>query len=152
MANREACELYIEQEIEEGLKQGKKPYSIGKELAAWIEKLFEVKINPETIRSRARRHKDWSNDQKKSNNVIKTEVYYDPREKQIDSITHPPTDRGGKRDGAGRPQLKYTETHEVSDALFFAAAAIQQLKSIKKEDIKRQEALDKVINWINENR
>ena len=39
MANREACELYIEQEIDEALKQGKKPYSIGKELAAWIEKL-----------------------------------------------------------------------------------------------------------------
>ena len=31
-----------------------KPYSIGKELASWVEKLFETSIPPETIRSRAR--------------------------------------------------------------------------------------------------
>jgi len=30
MANREACELLIEQEIKEGLESGKKPNSIGK--------------------------------------------------------------------------------------------------------------------------
>jgi hypothetical protein len=48
MANREACEVYIDQEIETGLKEGKTPYSIGKELSTWIAKLFEVKINPDT--------------------------------------------------------------------------------------------------------
>lgn len=55
MANKEACELYIEQEIDAALDKGKKPYTIGKELAIWIEKLFEVKINPKTIESRAYR-------------------------------------------------------------------------------------------------
>jgi hypothetical protein len=44
MANREACEVYIEQEIKEALAEGKKPWSIGKELSSWVEKLFEVTI------------------------------------------------------------------------------------------------------------
>jgi hypothetical protein len=34
MAHQEACQLFIEQEIKEGLAQGETPYSIGKELAA----------------------------------------------------------------------------------------------------------------------
>jgi hypothetical protein len=32
-----------------------KHYSIGKELSAWVEKLFEVNIKPETIKTRAYR-------------------------------------------------------------------------------------------------
>lgn len=55
MANREACELYIEQEIKDGIEQGKNPYSIGKELSTWVAKLFEVKIPNRTIEQRARR-------------------------------------------------------------------------------------------------
>ncbi len=54
MANQEACQLFIEQEIKEGLAQGKTPHSIGKELAVWVEKLFETSIPAETIRSKAR--------------------------------------------------------------------------------------------------
>ena len=61
MANREACELYIEQEIKDGLEQGKKPYSIGKELSTWIEKLFEVSIKPATIEKRAQRIEESEN-------------------------------------------------------------------------------------------
>ena len=53
MSHQEACQLYIEQEIEEGLKQGKTPYSIGKE-----EKLFEAKIMARTIESKAYREKE----------------------------------------------------------------------------------------------
>jgi hypothetical protein len=55
MANREACELYIEQEIKDALKEGKKPYSIGKELSKWVEKLFETTIPARTIQGRAER-------------------------------------------------------------------------------------------------
>lgn len=51
----EACQVFIEQEIEEGLKKGRTPYSIGKELSSWVEKLFEAKIPPRTIEQRARR-------------------------------------------------------------------------------------------------
>jgi len=52
---QEACQLYIEQEIDAGLEEGKTPYSIGKEIAGWIEKLFEVKVKPTTIEKRAER-------------------------------------------------------------------------------------------------
>ena len=38
----------INQEIDEGLEKGKTPYLIGKEVAARIEKLFEVKLKPKT--------------------------------------------------------------------------------------------------------
>jgi hypothetical protein len=37
------------------LAQGKTPYSIGKELSSWVEKLFETSIPPETLKSRAAR-------------------------------------------------------------------------------------------------
>lgn len=55
MAHQEACQVYIEQEIKEGLAQGKTPYSIGKDLSAWVEKLFETNIPAETLKSRAAR-------------------------------------------------------------------------------------------------
>lgn len=58
MAHSEACQLYIEQEIEEGLRKGKTPYSIGKELAGWVERLFEAKIPEKTLRKRAERSRN----------------------------------------------------------------------------------------------
>ena len=39
----------------------------------------------------------------------------------------------------------HTDTYPVSDALFFAEAAIAQLESIKKDDPKKDEALNKII-------
>ncbi len=44
------------------------PFTIGKELAGWVEKLFEVTISPETLKTRARRiaEKNGSNEPKKS--------------------------------------------------------------------------------------
>ena len=73
MANHEACELYIEQQIEEGLEEGKTPYSIGKELSDWVAKLFEVRISPKTLETRAYRQKSTSNEVKKSKTVENTE-------------------------------------------------------------------------------
>jgi len=58
MAHSEACQLFIEQQIEEGLQEGKTPYSIGKELSSWVEKLFETKIPANTLRVRADRMKE----------------------------------------------------------------------------------------------
>ena len=46
------------QQIEEGLKEGKKPYSIGKQLTAWFERLFETAIPADTIKHRAQRMKE----------------------------------------------------------------------------------------------
>jgi phage N-6-adenine-methyltransferase len=57
LASQEACQLYIEQEIEIGLEKGKTAYAIGKEIAEWVERLFGAKIKPKTIMERARRQK-----------------------------------------------------------------------------------------------
>lgn len=55
MALNEACQLWIEQEIDAGLDRGDTPYAIGQLIAKEVEKLFEVKMEPRTIEQRARR-------------------------------------------------------------------------------------------------
>lgn len=61
MANPDACQLYIKQEIEDGLAQGKTPGAISRELAAMIERLFETNIPPRTLEQRARRTQNATN-------------------------------------------------------------------------------------------
>jgi hypothetical protein len=55
LAKQQACQLFIEQEIEKGLKEGKSKYAIGQQIAAWIKKVFEADVNPRTIFKRAER-------------------------------------------------------------------------------------------------
>lgn len=57
MANREACELYIEQNIQDGLESGKSPHAIGKEVSLMVAKVFDVKMKANTIEQRAHRIK-----------------------------------------------------------------------------------------------
>jgi hypothetical protein len=58
MSHKEACQLWIEQEIKEGLAQGKTPYAIGKEISTWIKKLWGDTTKPRTLEQRARRQKN----------------------------------------------------------------------------------------------
>ena len=102
MAKHEACELYIEQQIKEGLEKGETPYYIGKTLSDWISELFDAKINPKTITKKAERQKKKlaTNVAKESDNQsIDEEIEENP---SIDNEEQK-MDRGGKRDGAGRP-------------------------------------------------
>ncbi|HYB20862.1 MAG TPA: hypothetical protein VEH09_08025 [Thermodesulfobacteriota bacterium] len=62
LAKQQACQLFIEQEIEKGLKSGKTTYRIGQEVADWIERLFQAKVKPDTIRKRGDRI--WTNEHK----------------------------------------------------------------------------------------
>jgi hypothetical protein len=59
MAIAEACQVWIEQRIEEELEAmpstGKSLRAIGKQLASEVEKIFQVKINSDTLRMRAMR-------------------------------------------------------------------------------------------------
>ena len=59
MAIAEGCQLWIEQRIEEELQDkgetGKSLREIGRELAKEIEKVFEAKVSPDTLRKRAER-------------------------------------------------------------------------------------------------
>ena len=56
MAIEEACQVWIEQRIEEELENGadvgKSVRSIGREIAAEIEKIFKAKVSPDAIRMR----------------------------------------------------------------------------------------------------
>lgn len=125
MANREACELYIEQEIDDALKEGKKPYSIGKDLSVWIEELFNTKINPTTLEKRAERQQNKSptNVGKDSNDVTTqdnsqseppaTKEKPQPSNSKPIAATASATAQGGKRTGAGRPTVKkFNETND----------------------------------------
>lgn len=53
----EACQLYIKQEIEDGLKQGKEPADIGREVHDWVVRVFEADIKARSVEQRARREK-----------------------------------------------------------------------------------------------
>lgn len=96
MANSQACELFIEQEIKEGLKGGKSAGKIGQELSEWIAKIFQVHIPARTLEQRTRRLNKKDNitpatrKKRKATNVAK-------------DSNRPRSSRGGARPGAGRP-------------------------------------------------
>lgn len=62
MAVPEACAVWIEQRLEEELAEqettGKSIRAIGREVASEIEKYFETKVSPETIKTKALRIKN----------------------------------------------------------------------------------------------
>jgi len=68
--------------------------------------------------------------------------------KDVVAIAELPPKQQGKAIKAGKPLLKHTETHIVTDAMSFATMAISQLERIKKDDPKRHEAFVKVEKWI----
>jgi hypothetical protein len=120
MAHQEACQLYIEQQIKEGLAQGKTPHSIGKELTIMIKRMFETSIPAETLRTRARKAQktegiqppgqmttppnlsnSFRNPGKSSctfSNPYKS--YLETPENQV---APPVVEHGGVREGAGQP-------------------------------------------------
>jgi hypothetical protein len=85
MANREACEVYIEQEIESGLEEGKTPYAIGKELSDWVAKMFEVRISPNTLKMRAYRKQDDLDTNVPNDNPMKKQTKPEVK-KQLDEF------------------------------------------------------------------
>jgi ParB family chromosome partitioning protein len=90
---QEACQLYIEQQIDEGLAKGWTAYQIGKEVAQWLEKLFEVRVLPRTIEQRARRQENATNVASDLTPLPDNGI----KENQEIKV------HGGRRDGAGRP-------------------------------------------------
>ena len=102
MALNEACQLWIEQRLNEELEQRqdkeKSLRQIGREIAEEIERLFEARVNPDTIRKRAERQ-------------FGTNV--PPEESEIKSIVSSNLEKlektwGGPRPGSGRkPDNKF---------------------------------------------
>lgn len=146
MANQEACQVYIEQQIKEGLEEGKNPHAIGKEVSSWVGKLFETCISANSIRMRATRMKEsCTNVQPPPTTLISVQN----SDNQVPESQH-----GGKREGAG-PPLKYEKVTEppkpFTNAIHIAIFVISHLERIAFDDPKRDEALGKVSDWIEQN-
>lgn len=151
MANREVCEVFIEQEIREKLESGVKPYSIGKDLSKWLMKFVEVRITPKTIEKRAQRVSE----------KIKTNVLNDAstcdsneNEEQLEEkelIRNDLTKKGTLRKrakGAGRPKLKKEPETYVSYAERYVDMAISQLDRIETKDPERIGALTRLLHYV----
>lgn len=113
MANKDACEIFIEQEIDDGLQQGKTAHSIGKDLSDWIGKLFQAKIKPATIAKRAQRRRN-----KLGTNVPTTATPPNNSQKGFSSgisgiSSSGKSGHGGARSGAGKKKVtKFNETND----------------------------------------
>ena len=124
MAINEACQVWIEQRIQEELESRednkKSLRAIGREIAAEIERVFEAKVNPRALEKRAER--------KCATNVA-------PRQ---------PVQRTPRP----LPEVQPTAT----EAWQFAEIAISQLSRIREDDPNRLEAFERVVDWINKQR
>jgi hypothetical protein len=119
MAINEACQVWIEQEIDTGLAEGKNPHAIGQLIAKEVEKLFEVKIKPRTIEQRARRQNS-----KDATNVASDENQ--PEQSRTPSLRERKEELGGKygfrgamlKEGEELPP-EYQELDRIRKALGF---------------------------------
>jgi hypothetical protein len=141
LAKQQACQLFIEQEIEKGLSAGKTKYAIGKEVAAWIKKFFEADVKPKTIAKKAERI-----DREIATNVASKPITENDSEKKQIQVSEPK--HGDAREGAGRPPKEY----HPRNGMFIAHMAVMRLKDIEDDDLERDAALDYVQDWINKNR
>ncbi len=151
MAHSEACQLFIEERIKEGLAEGKSAYAVAKELSAKIQQMFETAIPHSTLKDRALRmkRKIGGNPPTRSTPANHSEI----QEKRHNQVL---TDDKGKftkgtAPGPGRPPKYETPVEPYSCALQMATIAISQLSRIRRGDPKRKEAFQEVINWINDN-
>ena len=148
MANKEVCEVFIEQQIEEGLEAGKKPYQIGKDLSAWVEKLFAAKIPVKTIASRATRANVAKHSSNEENDVTpESETEKEPNQ-DIKSETWTKEDvkgqHGGKREGAGKPR----KTYPVSTAADIVDYCVSQLRRLRSDDPERVVELQRLRDHV----
>lgn len=180
MAHSDACQIFIEEQIKEGLAQGKNPYSIGKELTAMIERMFEASIPVETLRTRARRMKGTLHYKKSDTGQMTSppstpENHAENQQKAANHEIVTPHESMKNPEKAAKQVLRDEKGHFIkpphspgrppkhkqfefdpllnrhSDAMYFATIAISQLRRIMADDPDRVEALQKVKDWITEN-
>ena len=89
----QACSLYIEQEIQAGLKDGKTPGKVAKEVKAAILKLFQADLAESGLKSRAQKAQKKIGP--KSPNLKKSTVKSEASKKPVEP-------HGGARKGSGR--------------------------------------------------
>ena len=98
-ARGSACQLFIEQEIEKGLNEGKTKYVIGQEIADWLKEKLQIEYKAHTLAERARYV------EKKIGRTLPSDsTPEDDSEKEKIQDDH-----GGAREGVGRPTRKEAE-------------------------------------------
>lgn len=113
LAKQQACQPFIEQEIEKGLAEGKTKYAIGQEITDWLKKFLLLEYKPKTIAKRAERiatnvatEPTTEDDSEKEEIQAKTAVTPEEdlgKEKIQVEPTH-----GGVREGlGGRPSINH---------------------------------------------
>ncbi len=122
MALNEACQLWMEQRIEEELEiqpdTEKSLRAIGREIAKEIEKLFEVRIEPTTIAMKASRQKAVTNVTPDEEPPVTPQPDSEiPKQSSLEKSLH-----GGKLEGAGRPKTPPLPLREIEPRLMTTRA------------------------------
>lgn len=169
MALNEACQLWIEQRLEEELKSKNKTgdslREIGRRISAEVEQFFETKIEPQTITMRASRQSrgvtpvTGVENEKKSNGKGKLEKLEKPK-------------HGGARAGAGRKSLSKRKDRSTGYDFYNykkdddVIGIITELEKLEKDNPKSmkflevitqqlffvQSSAELILQWISENR
>jgi hypothetical protein len=181
LAKQQACQLFIEQEIDKGLAAGEAKPQIGKRLAEWIEKLFDAKVKPRTIEQRARRietsatnvasESTQGNDSRIEEKQDKQEIVRDDKGRFVEGTPMAP--------GPGRPP-KFSGHDVIAEmkdgmkgdgvdlgdppeetlpvvgphciGMQYARIAIINLEQIDRDDSEREQAFEAVRTWLNEHK
>ena len=162
MAINEACQVWIEQRIKEELEDGgeKSLRESGRVIAAEIEKVFEAKVNPGTIKERARRmigtnvpereNPDTPTVKHGDSGDIVREVERKVRAgKSIREAAVEVADNFGKNPETVRKAYnRVGDPARASQAFDIVGFAIAQLERLNRNDPKCEEALLKLETWI----
>jgi len=110
----EVCQVWIEQRLEEELEESddtkKSLRAVGREIAAEIERLFQVKLNPRTLEKRAERMV--------ATNVAPSTTPEETTENERNQVFQDGLEQshGGKREGAGRKPKSVSQ--QALDSMF----------------------------------
>jgi len=164
MAVHEACQVWIEQRIQEELESGdeRSLREIGRTIAAEIERVFETKVNPETIKSKVLRARAGSNEPEAENldaptvkpgdsGDILREVERKVRSgKSIREAAEEVASQAGKNPETVRKAYTRAtgDPARASQAENIVGFAIAQLERLTKDDPKWEEAILKLESWI----
>lgn len=178
MAVSEACQVWIEQRIEEELQDrgetGKSFREIGRELAAEIEKIFEAKVNPRSLEKKAGRMtatnvapKESTTNQEDKVETVEPQQEEWTKDRVLETMNslvdgglsireasrQVAAESGRTPHGVRRTFTKAREAENTAcKAQFawqYAKVAIYQLERIAKDDSDRIRALTEVRDWIN---
>jgi hypothetical protein len=174
MSLPEACSVWIEQRVQEELdakrETGASLREIGRTVAKEVERHFETKVNPDTIRKKAERMHGTNVPPINNNEISSISSDFEKTLKKSAKTEN----RGGARKDSGRkpknvePETASPPTEEpekkpkdkskipyamrtgedTTEAWQFKTIAISHLKRIRKDDPMRVAALKDVVKWI----